>query len=352
MTGQERILSILKEGRADRIGMNESPWSETMVRWRREGLPENTSVQDHFGMDLAHVGGLDVSFRFPTQVLEQADDYVVERNANGVTLKRFTKESGHTPHWLDHVIQGPKEWNENCARLAFSPDRVPAVFAEQAAAARQTGRFLAVCIADPYEITWPIFGQVGIFTLMMDEPAFVGRVFMTFADLLIECFEEVRRRGVEYDGVFQYTDLGYRNATLFSPALYDELLFPAHKKIADYLKQYGKPLMCHSCGKIDVLIPRFIKAGFAAIQPLEAKCGQDIRELGKLYGGKITFYGNLDVVKLSGSREDVREEVVSKVEAAKRFGGYIFHSDHSVPPTVSWDNYCYAVDLARKHGKY
>jgi len=57
------------------------------------------------------------------------------------------------------------------------------------------------------------------------------------------------------------------------------------------------------------------------------------------------------VRKLSGTKKDVEEEVVSKLEVAKQGGGYIFHSDHSVPPTVSWENYCYAVELVKKHGK-
>lgn len=352
MTGCERIKAILNGGRPDRVGMNESPWGETLKRWQSEGLPEETSVQDHFDMDIAHVGGFDVSFRFPVETVEEGENYVVERNANGVLLKRFTHESGHTPHWLEHRITGPGPWREHRDRLAFAPDRIAENFAERAAEARKTGRYVAVCHADPYEIAWPIFGQVGIFTLMMDEPAFVAEVFMTFAHLLIECHEELGRRGIDYDGVFMYTDLGYRNATLFAPELYDELLFPAHKTYVDYLTGRGKRLMCHSCGKIDVLIPKFIEAGFAAIQPLEAKCGQDIRELGELYGGRIAFYGNIDVRKLSGTRDDVRDEVVAKVEAGKRYGGYIFHSDHSVPPTVSWDNYRYAVDLVREHGRY
>jgi uroporphyrinogen decarboxylase len=33
-------------------------------------------------------------------------------------------------------------------------------------------------------------------------------------------------------------------------------------------------------------------------------------------------------------------------------GGYIFHSDHSVPPTVSFDNYKYAMELVDKYGRY
>ena len=352
MTSRERIQSILAEGKADRVGMDESPWTETMTRWRTEGLPEGTSVQDYFGMDLAKIGGFDVSFRFPTEVIEDTEEYSITKDANGVTAKRIKRESGHTPHWMDHTIETRADWEENVGRLEVTENRVAADMEEKGENARKSGRFVCVNHADPYEISWPIFGQVGIFTLMMDDPDLIASVFMKYADMLVECHEILRQRGVEYDGVFMYTDLGYRNATLFAPRLYDELLFPAHKKYCDYLASRGKPLICHSCGKIDVLIPRFIEAGFAAIQPLEAKCGQDVRDLGKDFGGQITFFGNMDVRKLSGTKQDVHDEVVPKLEAAKKFGGYIWHSDHSVPPTVSWENYCYAIELVKKHGRY
>ena len=53
-----------------------------------------------------------------------------------------------------------------------------------------------------------------------------------------------------------------------------------------------------------------------------------------------------------GIAQEIEEEVVSKVMVAKEGGGYIFHSDHSVPPTVSFKSYQMAIDLARKYGGY
>jgi hypothetical protein len=37
---------------------------------------------------------------------------------------------------------------------------------------------------------------------------------------------------------------------------------------------------------------------------------------------------------------------------AAKDGGYIYHSDHSVPPTVSWSNYCYLMELLDEYGVY
>jgi uroporphyrinogen decarboxylase len=60
----------------------------------------------------------------------------------------------------------------------------------------------------------------------------------------------------------------------------------------------------------------------------------------------------MDVRKLSGTKKDIEEEVLSKLKVAMEGGGYIFHSDHSVPPTVSFENYKYALELVRTHGVY
>ena len=352
MTSRERVATVLAGGVPDRVPMDESPWAETYKRWRQEGLPEDRDVVTYFGMDLAKIGGPDLTLRLETTVLEEDEEYIVAVNSDGVTNKRHKTESGHTPHWLDHLIKTKEDWYEYAPRLEPSRERWAEDIVEQCRRGRESGRFVCICHADPYERAWPTWGQVGIFEMMMDDPDTIADCHMAYARLITGQYEILEKLGAEWDGVFMYADLGYRNATLFSPRLYDEIVFPAHKHIADWLQARQKPLICHSCGKIDVLIPRFIEAGFAAIQPLEAKCGQDVRELKDLYGGRITFFGNIDIRALSGTREDVYNEVMGKLPKAMEGGGYIFHSDHSVPPTVSFDNYRYAVELVKEHGVY
>ncbi len=352
MTSRERVATILSGGIPDRVAMDESPWGETYERWRREGLPQDANVVDYFGMDLAKIGGPNLTFRLETKVVGEDDTYRTVTDADGVTARRHKTESGHTPHWLDHLIKTADDWYEYAPRLAPSTERWAQDIVQQCADARATGRYVVICHPDPYERAWPTWGQVRIFEMMMDDPQTVADCFMAYARLITAQYDLLEQLGADWDGTFMYTDLGYRNSTLFSPTLYDELLFPAHQHITDWMKAHGKRLICHSCGRILSLIPRFIKVGFDAIQPLEAKCGQDVRELKDLYGNQITFFGNIDVRALSGTKEDVYNEVMSKLPKAMEGGGYIFHSDHSVPPTVSWENYCYAVQLVKEHGVY
>ena len=352
MTSRERIMTILSGGIPDRVGRDEDPWGETLDRWHKEGLGEDEDLGERFGFDLGGIGGCDFSFRFDREVVVETDEHVIAWDANGVLRKDLKRKSGYTPHWYDHKIKTREDWFAHKDRFAVTRDRVPETIQGDCDRARATDRFICFYNTEPYELAWPVFGQVGIFTLMMDDPELIRDVFDTYAGMIIEVVETIFGAGGDFDGAFFYGDLGYRNTTLFSPALYRELLFPQHQRLCRYFKERGKPVILHSCGKIEALIPLFIEAGFAAIQPIEAKTGMDVRKLKAEFDNKITFYGNIDIRKLSGTSADIEEEIRSKVPVAMKGGGYIFHSDHSVPPTVSWENYCYAIELLDKYGQY
>ena len=48
----------------------------------------------------------------------------------------------------------------------------------------------------------------------------------------------------------------------------------------------------------------------------------------------------------------IEEEIREKVTAAKEGGGYIYHSDHSIPNNVSFQQYSRVIDLIKKYGEY
>jgi uroporphyrinogen decarboxylase len=98
-------------------------------------------------------------------------------------------------------------------------------------------------------------------------------------------------------------------------------------------------------------IPLLIETGFDCVQPLEARQGNDVRDLKGRFGSQIALFGNISADVMSQTKAAIEEEVSTKVEAAKGGGGYIFHSDHSVPPLISFDNYCFVMEQAKKHGR-
>ena len=352
MDSRERILTILKGGIPDRVGRMESCWSETINAWKEQGLEEGQDVNELFKFDFYSLPWPNLTFRFTPVIIEETDEYTLQKDDNGVTRKDMKRESGHTPHWLNHTLKTSRDWYEYKERLTPDDSRISPQIQKHFDNGRKAGKFTHLAGIEGYECAWPVFGQVGLFMLMMDEPDVVKDVFETYTDLTLGLAQKVLDMGIDYDGVWFFGDLGYRNGTLFSPECYNELLFPSHCRLCDFFNSKGKPVILHSCGKIETLIPKFIEAGFSAIQPLEAKCGQDVRALKEQFGNKITFFGNIDVRKLSGTKADVEEEIMSKLPIAMKGGGYIFHSDHSVPPTVSFENYKYAIELIDKYGNY
>ena len=63
--------------------------------------------------------------------------------------------------------------------------------------------------------------------------------------------------------------------------------------------------------------------------------------------------GNVDVMAMiDNDLEKIEAEVVAKITAGKEKKGYIYHSDHSVPPQVTWPTYCALIEMVKKHGNY
>jgi uroporphyrinogen decarboxylase len=122
----------------------------------------------------------------------------------------------------------------------------------------------------------------------------------------------------------------------------------------DFFHSYGLPVVLHSCGFIEELVPRFIELGFDALNPMENKAGCDPLRLAKTYADKLTFIGGLDVSILeSGDRKFIRDKVTTLVKGMKDAGAsYIFASDHSISTSVTYEDYKYALEIFRENSSY
>ena len=91
------------------------------------------------------------------------------------------------------------------------------------------------------------------------------------------------------------------------------------------------PVIYHTDGDFRRDPAELIEIGIDCFQPLEAKAHMDLRELKPMYGDKVTLMGNIDVmVLISNDRARIEAEVAAKIPLAKKCGGYIYHSDHSI----------------------
>jgi hypothetical protein len=131
------------------------------------------------------------------------------------------------------------------------------------------------------------------------------------------------------------TDFGTQGGPFISPKAYCKLFKPFHRQVNDWVHQNTTwKTFIHSCGSVVALIDDFIDAGFDILNPVQCSAvGMDANTLKDRFGAKITFWGGgIDTQKTLpfGMPEDVRREVLSRVEIFNRGGGFVFNTVHNV----------------------
>ena len=352
VTSRQRILTVLDGGVPDRVPLHDTYWETTIDRWRSEGLPKGSAAEEFFGTDeIVFLQG-DYSMQFPERVIEQADSLRTYWDSNGALRKDLRTHEGWTSQWLDFTIKTRDDWSKHRHKMSFDRSRIAETTLSKFERARSRGQFVCYSAHACFHPTWERIGMETELILMLEQPDFIHDMYAAHVQLVIDIFDELIKLGVEFDGARLADDLGYHTAPLISPKLYHDLVLPNHKKLCDHFSNYGLKTILHSDGNIAPLIDHFLEAGITGLHPLEAKAGLDARSIKARYGKDLVLFGNIDVRKLAGTREDIEEEIVTKVPAAKKNGGYIYHSDHSVPNNVSLDNYKFAIELVKKYGSY
>ena len=353
MTSKERLNSVLHFGVPDRVPMVDiSYWPTTLERWREEGITQQVHPAEVFGLDRIGTVMPDCSFRFETQVLQEEADYTVETDSYGATMKKW-KEHYAPPQRLEWRMKTADDWHRFKERLQVEESRFTKEIWEAYRAYKDGGLFVVIAPAEPcWFFLENAFGFDNLLTGMVEKPALIHDMLDTYTEFVLDLVRLGMRRGMEFDAFWFFSDLCYKNGMLFSPRAYREFLMPCHKRVSAFCRKHDLPLILHCDGDVREFVPLLIEAGFDCIQPLEARCGNDVREMKGLYGNKIVFFGNISVEAMSEGGKRLEEEVRTKVTAAKEGGGYIYHSDHSVPPTVSLDNYRRTIELVREYGEY
>lgn len=352
MLPKERVFAALDHREADRIPYTDNPWDTTLERWKNEGFPENTDPADYFGFELVGFEP-DTSLRLPERIIEETDEYIILTDHWGITKKDW-KHKTSTPELIDFSLTTLEKWKELKPRLSFSPDRIDLERdRSRLEKARKGGKYIQFCAAIGYDKFSSVIGPLTILPALITDPGWISDMFSTHIDLVLQLAEEMFGMGYGFDGAFVFDDLGYKNGVFFSPAVYREVLMPHHKRLCDFFHARKCKVILHSCGNVKEHIPGLIEAGFDCLQALEVKAGMDLVELKKEYGDLLSFMGGIDVRKMADPNpEAIEQEIRTKIPVAKKGGGYIYHSDHSIPDNVSLEQFKRVLELVMKYGSY
>ena len=149
------------------------------------------------------------------------------------------------------------------------------------------------------------------------------------------------------------TDFGTQNGTFCSETTFRELYMPYYRKINDWIHSHtGWKTLKHSCGAIAGFIPLFIEAGFDVLNPVQCSCpGMEPEKIKRDFGRDIVFWGGgVDTQHLLpfGKPEEVREQVLRRLEIFGRDGGFIFNAIHNVQSGTPVENIVAMIEAARE----
>jgi len=352
MTSHERFKRMYEHRDADRVPIIDSPWGATIERWQKEGLPKDADWGEFFGLDKMAGLGADNSPRYESKIIEETDKYTISTTGWGVTLRNW-KHAASTPEFLDFTIKDPDSWREAKARMTPTRDRIDWNYLEKNYKTwRKEGRWLVGHLWFGFDIThsWTV-GTERLLMALVEDPEWCADMFNHELDVGLALLDMIWDAGYTFDEINWPDDMGYKLNQFFSMNVYRNVLKPVHRRAADWAQAKGIKVHLHSCGDIRPFIPELVEIGVDCLNPIEVKAGMDPVAIKKQFGDKLVLHGGINAV-LWDNIEAIEAEMRKVVPTLKQNGGYIFSSDHSVPSSVSLDNFRHIVELAKELGKY
>ncbi len=351
LTSHERFKRMYEHRDADRVPILDSPWTETIDRWVAEGMTTRDYIE-YFDLDKTAYISTDNSPRLPQRVVEETEDYIIRTTPWGVTLKNF-KRNTTTPENLDYAVSTSDAWYKIKDRIRPEDDRIPWDWLKQNYKAwREEGRWITGGLWFGFDITHShMVGTENVLVGMVEEPEWIMDMFETELDVSIKLLERVWDAGYTFDEVHWYDDMGYKNTQFFSMKMYRELLKPYHQRAIDWAHQHGCVARLHSCGDIMPLVPELVGMGLDGLNPLEVKAGMEPETLKKQFGDRLVFHGGVNAVNWD-KPDIITAEIEHLIPIMKENGGYIFASDHSIPPHVSFSDFTNIIETVKRVGKY
>ncbi|MDD2297308.1 MAG: uroporphyrinogen decarboxylase family protein, partial [Sphaerochaetaceae bacterium] len=186
-------------------------------------------------------------------------------------------------------------------------------------------------------------------------PDYIHAIFERQAEIALANLEKIFAVvGNRVDAVFICgTDFGTQTGQFCSTETLNSLYTPYYRKLNDWIHTHTKwKTFKHSCGAVEPLIPSFIEAGFDILNPVQCSAtGMDPQTLKDTYGKKLTFWGGgVDTQKTLpfGTPEEVRKEVLSRLEIFSKDGGYVFNTIHNLQAATPIENVEAMIETVHK----
>ena len=360
MKHRERVQMALSRERPDRCPMQISFTPEFASRLRRElGIRDDEVHNPHGGgntyeleraldedMLLTSVGWVNGYYQDGYQ---DVDHYTDEW---GVTWKTIAYETRFGTGKYTEPFGPPLADDAALERYVPPNPNRPELYAEAERVVRTYQDEYWIVGVTPttiFEAAWALRGYE---QLMMDMAADEGKARRVL-DIPYQYHKTVTQHLVKLgvDMIWLGDDVGGQTAMLMSPKMWRKYLKP---RLADLIASLrainpGIKIAYHTDGVVYPIIPELIEIGIDVLNPIQPQA-MDPARLKHEYGDRLCFWGSMDIQQTIpfGTPEDVKQEVITRLETIGRGGGLLIGPTHNLQLDTPLENFWALVNTIRE----
>jgi uroporphyrinogen decarboxylase len=310
MNSRERVHAVLERKIPDRV-----PRFEVWI----DGLFDDLGVSDPYSA-YAELG--QDAVLMPSQTPKESKAWTEGVDEFGRVWKKGMYLSGMVDSSADLIQYTPPI---SYAEQFFDPQQVAAIRTKYPDHCLFYGTHIG-----PFMGTYMAMGLERMFMKYRKDKPFVHAVMEARLEWCLAVFRRAVELGAEV--IIMGDDSAHRGGSMISPQMWRELVLPYHRRLVEGLPV---PVIWHTDGKIDKLLPFAVEAGFAGMHGLETLAGNKLDEIKRDYGDQLILIGNVDInLFFEPNIELIRADVKRSYEQGGK-AGFMLSSCNSIYPGMN-----------------
>jgi uroporphyrinogen decarboxylase len=209
----------------------------------------------------------------------------------------------------------------------------------------QEDRFVISTISfSLFERAWTLAGMENLLIAMCADKPFAHRLLERVLEFNLAVINHACSYGV--DAMHFGDDWGQQRGLLMGYDLWKEFIEPCLRAQYKAVKDRGKAVVIHSCGKVDELFPDLIEDGLDVFNPFQPEV-IDVFDAKKRYGDQLCFYGGISTQRTLpyAAVSEVKEEIKRLIDKVGKNGGYFAAPAHSIPADAKPENIAAMIEV-------
>lgn len=339
MTGQERVLAVIKGEEPDRVPTFEWDIDPGLI----DGMTGGGTYEDFIEM-------------FDLDAVMCGPSYIKKPVGDGKILDEWgvTRRRGHEAYAMPVDELSPiKDWSD-LGKWEPPDPHAPHRFETMKQQLKQFKGKKAIFVQarDVWSNPRDLLGYTQLFIDCLDRPELVNALVEKCINQSIQIVQIAADLGAEV--VMSGDDIADNKGPMISPQLWESLFMPHFRRWVQAIHDCGLYYWKHTDGNIMSLMDTLIDAGIDGIDPIDPLAGMDLATVKQRWGDQVAIKGNVDCVHLltEGTEEEVFEAVKACIRVAGPGGGHACSSSNSIHSGVKPELYLAMLMAIQEYGVY